>query len=315
MPDRTLLLLNSAASRLRDPIPRARVIAAVRAAPHLAGSSLDVVTEGDRAALATLARSAVAGGMERIIVCGGDGTVVAVAAALAGSSVPLVILPGGAGNILAGSLGIRGSPERALELLRGARIRRLDLASAGFGEATAEGESAAGSRLFGVAAGIGFDAHVMAATTPNRKHRLGRLSYFAAAVPMALAVRNMPCRITVDGRTVETEAAIVLVANAGQLIPGLVRPRHPIRPDDGLLDVFAIRGSNPLAGVRGVLAALTGPVSRGDPRGPAWRTRARDVRIETDRPEPAEVDGDVVGTGPLTARVLAETAMVLAPSR
>jgi diacylglycerol kinase (ATP) len=310
----TLLLLNSAASRLRDEARRTRVIEAARRAPHLAGSAAEIVTSTDPEQLADAARSAAGDGADRVIVCGGDGTVVAVMAALAGSSVPLVILPGGTANILAGSMGIRGPLARVPELLRDGSLRPFDLGVAGYASGTPAGTEPMGSRTFGVAAGIGFDARVMAATTPGRKHRLGRLSYFASAIPAALSLRNVPCRITVDGRAIETQAAVVLVANAGQLIPGLVRPRFPIRPDDGLLDVFAIRGSNPLTGLRGALAALTGPVTSADPSGPAWRTRAQEARVETDQPEPVEVDGDVVGTGPLTARLAGNQVLVLVPA-
>jgi diacylglycerol kinase family enzyme len=155
----------------------------------------------------------------------------------------------------------------------------------------------------------------MAATTADQKRRLGRLSYFVTAVPAGFSLRNVGCRITVDGRTVDTEAAVVLIANAGELVPGLLRPLQPIVPDDGRLDVFAVRTGNPIEGLHGVLAALTRPNTTDDPRGrPAWRTLARDVTVEMEIREPVLVDGDAVGVGPLTAALLPEPALVLVPA-
>jgi diacylglycerol kinase family enzyme len=318
MPGRSLLLLNPAASRLRDPVRRGRLVAAVRAAAHLGGPALEVVEASDPADLVAAAQAGLAANAERIVVAGGDGTVVAVVAALAGSEIPIAVLPGGTGNILAGSVGIRGPMERVPDLLRRSRVRSIDVGTARWGagdDAAASRGEARSSRLFGVGAGIGFDARVMAATTADHKRRLGRLSYFAVAVPHGLAIRNVACRLTVDGQTFETEAAVVLVVNCGELVPGRLRPLRPIVPDDGLLDVIVVRAGNPLAGIHGVIAALAKPMSTGGPGGPAWRTLAREVHIETAVPEPVQVDGDAVGEGPLTAGLLPAPALILVPDR
>jgi hypothetical protein len=64
-----LLLLNRAASRLRDPARRERVVAAVRAAPHLGGPSIEVVEATDPAQLVAAARSAIG----RVEHCGRQG--------------------------------------------------------------------------------------------------------------------------------------------------------------------------------------------------------------------------------------------------
>jgi diacylglycerol kinase family enzyme len=208
--------------------------------------------------------------------------------------------------------------ERVPELLRRSRVRAIDMGTARWGagdEATAPKGGPPSSRLFGVGAGIGFDARVMAATTADQKRRLGRLSYFAVAVPRGLAIRNVACRLTVDGRGFDTEAAVVMVVNCGELVPGRLGPLRPIVPDDGLLDVIVVRAGNPLAGIHGVMAALVKPVSSGGPGGPAWRALAREVRIETEVPEPVQVDGDAVGEGPLTAGVLPVPALILVPER
>ena len=103
----------------------------------------------------------VAAGAGLVVAVGGDGTVAALAADLAGTGIPLAIVPGGTGNVLASALGIPNSPSRAIRALRGVSVARSTSASASL--AGAPGEPPI-ERLFAVAAGVGWDARVMAAT-------------------------------------------------------------------------------------------------------------------------------------------------------
>ena len=166
---------------------------------------------------------------------------------------------------------------------------------------------------FIVAAGVGFDARVMAATTDRRKRSLGIAAYFATATAVAIRMRPFAVRVVVDGVAHETDALAVLVANAGELIPGLLRPRLPLVPDDGVLDVLVARGSGVAGGARAALELLTG---RGvhTAIGPyATRFAARRSRSVAAE-EPVEVDGDVVGAGRLVAEVVPGALRVLVPA-
>ena len=58
--------------------------------------------------------------------------------------------------------------------------------------------------------------------------------------------------ITIDGVEYDAEAAMVLVANCGEVIPPLVRLRAGIRPDDGFLDVVVMRANSFGESVRAV---------------------------------------------------------------
>ena len=109
---------------------------------------------------------------------------------------------------------------------------------------------------FAIGCGAGFDARVMATTPAHLKRRFGKSAYFAQAIRLALEIEAVPFRITVDGQVIETDASIALIANMGELVPGLVGPRLPIIPDDGLLDLIVVGARGPLHGMKGLIDQL-----------------------------------------------------------
>lgn len=74
-------------------------------------------------------RELLATGPDAMIVAGGDGTVRAVAERMPGSDVPLGVLPAGTMNVLARDLGIPVDLARAVDALRTAPVRRIDVAT------------------------------------------------------------------------------------------------------------------------------------------------------------------------------------------
>ena len=280
------LLVAAGASRLADPGRRDALVAAATAAIRArTGADPEVRVTATAAAGRAAAREAVAAGAPLLVVAGGDGSVRSAAAVLAGTGIALGIVPGGTGNLLAAALGVPRSPARAIAALVTARERPIDVGRAWVG-------AAAIPTPFVVAAGVGFDARVMAATTERRKRSLGIGAYFATATAVATRIRPFAVRLVVDGVVHETDALEVLVANAGELIPGLLRPRLPLVPDDGLLDVLVARGRGVAGGSRAALELLLGrgvhtaigpvcrpvrrPPRRGRrPRGRAGRGRRR----------------------------------------
>lgn len=303
-----LLLVAEGASRLGDAARRGPLVAAAAEAIRArTGVRPDVQVTTSAGAGRAAARRAVAAGAPLIVVAGGDGSVRVVAEVVAGTRTALGIVPGGTGNLLAAALGIPRRPARAASALAGARERRIDLGRAWLGP---DGGRPA---PFIVAAGVGFDARVMGATTERRKRSLGIGAYFATATAVAARLRPFDVRLVIDGVVHETDALAVLVANAGELVPGLLRPRLPLVPDDGLLDVLVARGRGPVGGSRAALELLLG---RGvhTAVGPfAARFAARRVEIAAADGEPVEVDGDVVGATHLVAEVDPGALRVLVP--
>lgn len=259
--------------------------------------------QGDEA-VRRLAREAAAGDFDLVVVMGGDGTVIGVASELVGVDLPIAIVPAGTGNLLAGNLGLPVRPVAAARAILRGRPRRIDL-----GRVEMEGEA----RHFAIACGSGFDARVMAATHPERKRRWGQLAYFATAVALGRQLACVPFAITIDGVRNELEAAEVIVANFGGLMPNLIGPRLPVIPDDGLLDIVALTAHGPVQGLRGVWEALTHPLPGPHPGGRLFRASGREIRVEAWPPQPVELDGDIRGATPFTATVLPRTVSVIVP--
>jgi diacylglycerol kinase family enzyme len=307
-PQPALVVVARGASGLADPARRVAVVAAVVAAVEARTRIRpDVVETGDPADGRAATWSAVERGAPLVVVVGGDGSVRSAAAALAGSGTGLGIVPAGTGNLLAAVLGIPRRPARAAAALASARERLVDLGRARVGGATGP------EAPFVVAAGIGFDARVMAATSDRRKRSLGVAAYFATAAALAVRARPFGVRIEVDGTVHETDALAVLVANTGELIPGLLGPRLPLVPDDGLLDVLVARGGGMIGGTRAALEILAGQHRGGGIGSYSARFAARRVEVIAAPDEPVEVDGDVLGAGFLAAEVIPAALRVLVP--
>ncbi len=315
---RPIVAVNPASSRLHGPAGRRRldrILAEVQRAVGVRnGREPDVLAEGSAEAMAEGVAAAVTDGAHLVVAVGGDGTVRDLAGVLAGTDVPLAIIPVGTANLFAASLRIPMRPDRAAEIIETAQLRRVDLGRVRFGALDGEGGDAA-SRLFTVGAGIGFDARVMARASEGSKRRLGRYAYFAAAARELAQARAASMRVVADGRELEVAAFEVLVANSGELIPGVLRPARRIRPDDGRLDVFIVEGDGLLDAARGACEAIVRRDTGGSRSGRSRRLEVRSIRVSGPADEPVEVDGDVVGMGWFEAECVPQSLRVLAPGR
>jgi diacylglycerol kinase family enzyme len=234
---------------------------------------------------------------------------------LAGSGIPLGVVPAGTGNLLAAALGIPRAAGRAAAALATLSARTIDIGAVTVhpGERPASPDDP--SERFTVACGAGFDAVVMAATSRDAKRRLGVGAYFAAAARLIGTLRPIHFRIEVDGLDVETEGIAALVANCGDLVPGVLRPRIPLDPADGLLELLVLRAGGPLGSIRAAfeLLAARAPDAPGVPSGRSLRVRGRRISVVPDPPVALQVDGDPYPAGWLTASVMPGALRVLAP--
>jgi diacylglycerol kinase family enzyme len=297
------------ASRLADPARRAALVGHVVAAVEARTGAKPEIRETISAAGGReVAREAVTAGSRLVVVVGGDGSVCAAAGVLAGTPVPLGIVPAGTANHLAAVLEIPRRLEQAAALLATGRVRAIDVGLVRLGD-----DPSATRLPFVVVAGIGFDARAIAATTERRKRSLGVVAYYAVAATVGLRAKPFSVRLDLDGVIHETDALVVLVANSGHLIPGIIGPRRPFVPDDGLLDVLVARGRGPAGLARAGLELLCG--RRIDTEFGAYGTRFMARRVEVVAPAgvPVEVDGDVVGAGRFVAEVVPGALRVLVP--
>ena len=165
-----------------------------------------------------------------------------------------------------------------------------------------------------MACGAGYDARVMAETLSHHKRRWGMAAYVATTLRLIGQIRSTPHVITIDGVEYDANAAMVLVANCGEVIPPWVRLGSGIRPDDGLLDVVVLRANNFSQSVRAVWDLLREAPDVDGLDTYVGYARGREIRVETDSPQPVQLDGEGGGETPFTAVVVPHAIRVLAPA-
>jgi YegS/Rv2252/BmrU family lipid kinase len=293
---RALLVTNPAAARTD-----ARAVTAVRETLRSGGWDVEVLaTLGPRDAR-RFAEEARDQKFDVVVCYGGDGTAMQIAAALVGTGLPLGLVPGGTGNLLAGNLRLPRNAAKAARALLTARPHPIDIGVV---------DRPDGAHYFAVASGTGFDAELMAETSAAAKQRWKFGAYVARAVAKLGAVRSVRHRITVDGEAHEVGAAMLLVMNCAELVPPFVRLHRDIEPDDGWLDVVALRAD----GIGDSFAAVW-DLFRGAANGAGrvWWGRGRTIRVEvvSDRPRPVQLDGELIGNTPFETRLLPGALTVL----
>jgi YegS/Rv2252/BmrU family lipid kinase len=296
---RALLITNPAAARTQQ-----RAVAMVMQTLAAAGWSAEVLATGGPGDARRLAEYGVAEGVDVVAVFGGDGTTMQAAAALVGTEVALGVIPGGTGNLLAGNLRIPASPARAARALVAGRPRPFDLGRM---------ERAQGTQYFAVACGAGYDARVMAATLSEHKRRWGMAAYVATTLRLIGNIRSATHIITIDGVEYDAHAAMVLVANCGEVIPPFVKLRAGIRPDDGFLDVVVMRANNFGQSVRAVWDLLRDAPTADGVETFVGYARGREIRVVTEPVEPVQLDGEAGGETPFTVNVVPGAIRIMMP--
>jgi diacylglycerol kinase family enzyme len=171
-----------------------------------------------------------------------------------------------------------------------------------------------GFQYFAVACGAGYDARVMAATLSQHKRRWGMAAYAATTLRLIASIESTLHVITIDGLRYEVHAAMVLVANCGEVIPRVVRLAPGITPTDGLLDVVVMRADNLWQSLHAVWALLrTGPATLGEAT-PVGHARGREIRVESEQVQPVQLDGEPGGETPFTASVVPGAIRIMVPA-
>lgn len=243
-----------------------------------------------------LARAAISHGATVVAAAGGDGTLGEVLNAVHGTRAKLGVLPMGTGNDFARTLGIGTNLDDAIQTLFGDNSRAIDI-----GRATYGGQS----RLFLNIAGCGFDSLVARRINAGRAHPVWRhvkgvTAYLAAAALELRRLRAARFRLTLDGELFDTRALLCAVANAKSYGGGMqVAPDASL--DDGLFDICVIQDATKIEFARAFPGVFKGAHIH-HPR--VIMRRARKVEMWCDRTWPVLIDGELVGTPPMTFEVL-----------
>jgi YegS/Rv2252/BmrU family lipid kinase len=282
------------------------VLSILNDAFHDSGMDWEVLVTKEAGDGRRLAEAALAAGVEVVGVYGGDGTVMEVASALVGTATPLAIFPGGTANVMSVELGIPSDPAEACALVSSgsAAVREIDVGQTG-------------DQIFLTRVGLGLEAAVIEATDREQKNRLGWVAYALNILRQMADPQVSHYRLVIDGQTLETEGLMCMIANTGIISPnsavtggGPLSFAPNIRVDDGLLDVVVIRRGDPAS----LLAVAASVVAGNENAEPLLHWQGREITVEANPPQSVQLDGDVVGQSPLTARVVPRGLRVLVPA-
>ena len=231
-----------------------------------------------------------------VILGGGDGTISGLVDLLVGKDVVLGVLPLGTANSFARSLGLPLDIEGAVEAIRTGKPRRIDLGMID-------------DDYFANCAALGISPQIAETVPHNLKKVLGRVGYLGWAAWEFLRFR--PFTLVVgEGRTA-TKLRVVEVRISNGPFHGGTQLVDSAELDSGEIVVQAVVGHARRYLLRNWAASLVGHSLRHlDVR----EFRGKSLRIATQPPLPISIDGELLATTPVTARIAAGVIEVMAPA-
>ena len=227
---------------------------------------------------------------------GGDGLAGAVAHAVRGTEGVLGVLPGGRGNDFARKLGIPTEPAPAAEILAHADPITVDVAEVD------------GRTFLGIAS-YGFDSDCQDLANSTKVVK-GQLVYLYSALRTLASWKPVALTFAADGGPERVVSGYAVAAcNSGVFGGGMALAPHA-RLDDGLLDVVVTGKASKLRYLRGLPKVFKG-THLDEPNLELFR--ARELRVDAERPFRIYADGDPIGATPATIRAVPAALRVLAP--
>jgi YegS/Rv2252/BmrU family lipid kinase len=244
-----------------------------------------------------LARTALREGERFVVAVGGDGTVHEVVNGMLEDDLPLAegavlgVVAAGSGSDFVRTFGLPGDAVKAVRHLAGENLYELDVLRADF-----EGDGT--TRYVPNIAEVGLGAAVVR-RAERLPRGLGRGRYFVGFWLTLAGYR--PCEVTVraDRKEFAGRANNVVLANC-QFYGGGMKISPRSYPGDGIIDIQVSTGPKSEA------FTLLPKIYRGEhvPHPHIKEMRGRVVRVDAERPLPVEGDGELLGTTPVTFRIL-----------
>ncbi len=249
-----------------------------------------------------LAKLAVEKGADCVIASGGDGTVSAVAGALIETDVVLGIVPRGTANAIASAFSISTNINDACQTILTGNPHKIDVASCN-------------NKPLILLAGIGLEADVISQANRQLKNKIGSAAYILSAFRQVQDLETFKVTMETSDRIISVLASGVTVANVAPATSVLAQGSASVVPYDGLLDVtiFAPEGTG------GAIAASynlfqTALNKRSTKREDVGYFRCTDVKITSDPEQEVVLDGEMIGSTPLSIHCIPDGLTVMTPS-
>ncbi len=228
-----------------------------------------------------------------IVGAGGDGTLQDLICRQ--PDAVMALLPIGTENVLARYLGIPRIGREVARIIAAGKIKRMDIGRWQ-------------NRPFVLMASVGFDAEVI-----HRAHaqRSGHTSRWRYLWPIAVALWNRPgpkLSVRIDDQA-PREAQMAVVVNVPRYALGL-NMASEAKDDDGLLEVRLFKNGSAWSMWWYFLNLCLGTHER---LAHVESLRGVKIRIEAEKPQPVQVDGDPAGMTPMTLTVLPQAMSIIVP--
>jgi diacylglycerol kinase (ATP) len=238
-------------------------------------------------------------GISDVIVSGGDGTINEALQGLVGTSAQLGILPRGTANVLACELGLPLDCRRAAGVIARGKTRRVHVGCA-------VNETSGKKRYFLLMAGIGVDASVVRGVRPGLKKRIGKGAFWFSGLSHLANWTPAPFRIEVNGEWyTATFATIGKAASYGGDLT--ITPRAQLDQPD--FEICIIETDSRLR----YLYLLSHAMRSGVPADRAGVHFLRATRARATGAAPVQVDGELIGSLPMTFEIAPESIEVIVP--
>ena len=201
---------------------------------------------------------------DTIFAMGGDGTVNKIIPYIVNTDKVLGIIPCGTANLLAAKLGLSGNINKTLKILDKQNIRKIDVFDI-------NGDKCA------LRCGFGYDSDIICKTPQSLKNRFGYFAYFIAGIIFGFRLKNREYKMTIDGNKKEVDASCMIFANAANMYKNIVTLGNDAELDDGLMDIFMLKVTNPVIFYLEFLSIILG-IRKNNTR--AEYFKAKSVKIE-----------------------------------
>ena len=257
-----------------------------------------------------LVSKAVYDGMRKFIVVGGDGTLNEAVNGIfshgktSPADVVLGMIPVGTGNDWGRMFHISLHYEEAIAILKKGKTFRQDIGVIRYIESGKQE-----SRYFINIAGLGFDASVVhKANRQKDEGKGGMLLYFLTIFTTLMGYKSTHISVHVDGNSVLDDDVLSVSLGIGKYAGGGMSQTPDAKPDDGLIDLTVIKNMSKLRVIASLKKLYDGNILK---HSRIEGFIGREIRINSDPPVFAEVDGESLGQTPVEFEILPKSLNVI----
>ncbi len=249
-------------------------------------------------------------GFRNFISVGGDGTLHEVVNGIfyqkevPVDEVTLAVLPAGSANDWTRMYKIPKDYDRAVDTIIEGRTVRQDIARIEYSQAGVRN-----SRYMVNVAGIGLDANICyRCNIAKNKGDSGEMAYVKAAFKALLGRTCTPAKVVVDGRSFFSGKMFSVAFGIGKYSGGGMMQVPDAVADDGLVNVMVAAKVSKIKFLLLFKSLFKGIIYKVKE---VSHIMAKRVTVITRRPDRVEIDGEVVGTTPMTLEVIPQALRVV----